>query len=36
MRNNYPKMGILLLLKRKKLHTPREEGAFWNRDRFGD
>jgi hypothetical protein len=29
-------MGILLLLKRKKLHTPREEGEVWSADRFRD
>ena len=33
---NHPEMGILLLLKRKELHTPREEGAVWSADRFGD
>jgi 5,10-methylene-tetrahydrofolate dehydrogenase/methenyl tetrahydrofolate cyclohydrolase len=33
---NHPKKGILLLLKRKKLHTPREEGAVWSADRFRD
>jgi hypothetical protein len=32
---NYPKMGILLLLMRKKLHIDRDDGAVWRADRFG-